>query len=81
METLPMSTYLVAFVISNFKNVSMKSPERGIVVDVHARPDAIEAGEGDFALQEAADILDFFQEFFNVSYPLPKSSNSVEKIL
>ena len=73
-----MSTYLVAYVISNFKSISVKSPERGILVDVHARPDAIEAGEGEFALQEAADILDFFEEFFIVPYPLAKSSKIIK---
>ena len=46
-----MSTYLVAFVVSNFKSITKFSPIKGIKVDVVARPNAIDDGEGNFALE------------------------------
>lgn len=72
-RTVPMSTYLVAFVIAEFKTIS-KTTDKKIVVEVTARPEAIDKGEGDFGLEEAAKILDYYVDYFNVSYPLPKSS-------
>jgi aminopeptidase N len=49
--SVPMSTYLIAFVVSNFKTISTKSTKQNILVEVAARPNAIDAGEGDFALE------------------------------
>jgi aminopeptidase N len=69
-----MSTYLVAFVISDFTHINKTSVE-DVLIEVAARPEAIENNEGEFALKEAADIIDFFVEYFDTKYPLPKSSN------
>ena len=72
-ETVPMSTYLMAFVVSNFAKKSKYSQEN-IDIEVAARPEAIRNGDADFALDEAAQIIDFFSTYFNTKYPLPKSS-------
>ena len=69
-----MSTYLVAFVVSNFKMVEMKSPKYGVKIGVAGRAKAIDAGEGDEALKEAAQIIDYYSDYFVVKYPMPKSS-------
>lgn len=69
-----MSTYLVAFVVSNFELIEKKSPKYGVDIGVAARQLAIRDGEGDFALDEAAKIIDFYSDYFNVSYPTPKST-------
>ena len=68
-----MSTYLVAFVISNFEMISNTS-RKDVLVEVAGRPDAILNGDGDFALNETMEIIDFYANYFNVSYPLDKSS-------
>ena len=73
-RSVPMSTYLVAYVISDFKAIAMLSPKHGVRVEVAARPDAIERGLGDFSLIQTARVIDFFIDYFNVSYPLKKSS-------
>ena len=73
-KTVPMSTYLVAFVVSNYKTIRKLSPKYNVSIEVMARPDAIEKGHGEFALDEAASILDFFSDYFNTTYPLAKSS-------
>ncbi len=71
--TVKMSTYLVAFVVSDFKKVNSTSSS-GVVVEVAGRPEKIENGDGDFALNEAMEIIDFFADYFDVPYPLAKSS-------
>lgn len=73
--SVKMSTYLVAYIVSNFKKISMKSPKYGVEIEVAGRPEAIDNGEGDFALKEAAEIIDYYSDYFNISYPLQKSCN------
>ena len=46
-----MPTYLVAFVISNFKVISKMSPKHNILIEVAAKPSSINDGEGDYALE------------------------------
>lgn len=69
-----MSTYLMAFVVSDFKKINKTSPKHNVLIEVSARPQAIDNGEGDFGLDEAAQIIDFFSDYFQTKYPLPKSS-------
>lgn len=73
-KTVQMSTYLVGFVVSDFKSIRMNSPKYGINTEIVARPDAIDSGMGEIALKEAVKIIDFFVDYFNVSYPLKKIS-------
>ena len=68
-----MSTYLVAFVISDFKKIE-KTSATGVKIEVAAKPHSIDAGEGDFSLGEAAQYIDFFADYFDLAYPLEKSS-------
>ena len=75
-----MSTYLVAYAVSNFDMIKTKSPKYGIDIEVAARPEAIKNGEGEFGMMEAATILDFFSDYFNVKYPMTKSSICHRKI-
>lgn len=72
-ETPKMSTYLVAFVVSNFEKVENKT-SKGIQVEVWGRPEKISNGDGDFSLRETKLILDFFENYFDIKYPLKKSS-------
>jgi len=71
-----MSTYLVAFVVSDFTFISNVT-ERGVRVEVAGRPEAIKDGDAEYALSEACKIMNYFVDYYNVSYPLPKSSNFV----
>ncbi|XP_006013192.1 endoplasmic reticulum aminopeptidase 1 isoform X2 [Latimeria chalumnae] len=67
--SVKMSTYLVAFIISDFKSIS-KVTEHGIKVSVFAAPEKID--QADYALEAAIKLLDFYEDYFNISYPLPK---------
>lgn len=64
----------MAYVVSNFKKISTNSIAKNVIIEVAARPEAIDNGDGDFALQEAAKIIDFFSDYFETDYPLKKSS-------
>ncbi|XP_054706641.1 endoplasmic reticulum aminopeptidase 1-like [Uloborus diversus] len=68
-KTVRMSTYLVAFVVCDFKTLQ-KTNADGINVRVAVPPEQLE--EAQFALDTAASVLHFYQMFFNISYPLPK---------
>ena len=69
-ETTPhMSTYLLAFVYGElgFKEAKTK---HGTVVRTYATPDNVQFT--DFALDVAVKTLDFYNEYFNIPYPLEK---------
>ena len=64
-----MSTYLVAFVVCDFVTVS-KVSQKNVNVSVIAPKDKI--AQADFALQASTKIMDFYDDFFGVAYPLEK---------
>ncbi|XP_071338885.1 leucyl-cystinyl aminopeptidase isoform X2 [Trachinotus anak] len=63
-----MSTYLVAFIVANFipisKNVSKTQ------VSVYSVPEKKE--HTDYALETASKLLEFYNSFFEIDYPLQK---------
>lgn len=72
-ETLPMSSYLLAILISDFTCIDgvANTPLSGSVdVAVCARPNA--ADQMVLAREAAIDILEFFEGYYGVKYPLPK---------
>ncbi|XP_059227561.1 aminopeptidase N [Mustela nigripes] len=72
-ETTPiMSTYLLAYIVSEFKNLERIAPS-GVLIRIWARPSAIDEGHGNYALGVTGPILDFFSAHYNTSYPLSKS--------
>lgn len=72
-KTPRMSSYLVAWVVGALhkKTATTKS---GVEVSVWATP-AHAASHLDFALDIATRTIDFFEEYFGVPYPLPKSDH------
>ncbi|XP_068103596.1 endoplasmic reticulum aminopeptidase 1 isoform X2 [Hyperolius riggenbachi] len=67
--TVKMSTYLVAFIVSDFKSVSQVT-DHGIKISVYAVPHKID--QAAYALSAAVKLLDFYEEYFRIPYPLPK---------
>lgn len=65
-QSVPMSTYLVAFVVSDFVTKS-----NGNNFSVWARKDAIRSVG--YALQVGPKALNFLEDFFGIKYPLPKT--------
>ncbi|NXS41302.1 ERAP1 aminopeptidase, partial [Balaeniceps rex] len=67
--TVKMSTYLVAFIISDFKSIS-KVTGHGVKISVYTVPDKI--NQAHYALDAAVKLLDFYEDYFSIPYPLPK---------
>lgn len=63
-ESLPMSTYLLCFTVTDFANLTNGT------FSVWARSDAIQSAS--FALSIGPQLLTFFENFFNLTYPLSK---------
>ena len=71
-ETTPkMSTYLLAFIIGDLQKTTGHTKD-GIEVNVYATP-AQPVASLNFALQHSIDTIEFFNDYFGVPYPLPKS--------
>ncbi|XP_018332706.1 aminopeptidase N-like isoform X2 [Agrilus planipennis] len=66
-ETLPMSSYLVAFIISDL-NYTKKLHRQRIL----ARPKEIEDGRADFPLDQANQVLRALENFTGIAFALPK---------
>lgn len=64
-----MSTYLVAFVVGEFEYLEEKT-KRGIPVRIFTTPGKSRYCR--FALDTAVRMLEFYEEYFEVPYPLPK---------
>ncbi|NWZ92043.1 AMPN Aminopeptidase, partial [Nesospiza acunhae] len=71
-DTTPrMSTYLLAFIVSQFTYVERNS--NNTLIRIWGRPEAIHEGQGAYALNVTGPILNFFEGHYNTAYPLPKS--------
>jgi aminopeptidase N len=64
-----MSTYLVAAAVGHFEFIETKS-KRGITVRVYVPPGNIDRSK--FSLDVAVKVLDYYEEYFAINYPLPK---------
>ncbi|XP_072519094.1 alanyl (membrane) aminopeptidase b, tandem duplicate 1 [Salminus brasiliensis] len=71
-QTRKMSTYLLAFIVSEFDFVEKQLSHR-VSIRIFARKEAIAANQGEYALNITGPILKFFESYYNATYPLPKS--------
>lgn len=67
-ESVKMSTYLVAFIVGEMKNLSQDV--NGTLVSIYAVPEKI--GQVHHALETTVKLLDFYQSYFEIQYPLKK---------
>uniref|UniRef100_A0A2C9JE86 Aminopeptidase n=1 Tax=Biomphalaria glabrata TaxID=6526 RepID=A0A2C9JE86_BIOGL len=68
-DSVKMSTYLVAYVICDFKNIS-KMTKDNVQVRLFAPEDKIYMGQ--YALNAAVTVLEYYNSFFGIHYPLSK---------
>ncbi|XP_065223462.1 aminopeptidase N-like [Planococcus citri] len=66
--TPPMPTYIVAFMVSDFKLLIDQNQDRRI--RVIARPNAVKKGR--YALEQANKLLTFLEGYLGIPYTLPK---------
>ena len=69
-ESVPMSTYLVAFVVSKFGYEISPQTDNNVMFRIWARKDALD--QIAYAKKVGPEMLQYFEEYFNVTYPLPK---------
>ncbi|XP_017267900.1 endoplasmic reticulum aminopeptidase 1b [Kryptolebias marmoratus] len=67
--TVKMSTYLVAYIVSDFLSVS-RTTQHGVQISIYSVPEKI--NQTAFALDAAVKLLDFYDDYFDIPYPLPK---------
>uniref|UniRef100_A0A665WG25 Aminopeptidase n=1 Tax=Echeneis naucrates TaxID=173247 RepID=A0A665WG25_ECHNA len=72
-QTPKMSTYLLAFIVSDFGYINNTIGDVMVMIRIFARKPAIDAGQGQYALNKTGPILKFFESYYNSTYPLPKS--------
>ncbi|BFZ00939.1 hypothetical protein BsWGS_03978 [Bradybaena similaris] len=69
-QTTPkMSTYLLAFIVCDF-NYSQSLTKYNVTYRAWATPQSVDQTE--FALDAGVKIIEYFEDYFNVTYPLPK---------
>ncbi|KAG8012294.1 Aminopeptidase N [Nibea albiflora] len=69
--TKKMSTYLLAIIVSDYAHI--KATQGETLIRIWARRTAIDQRQGNYALNVTGPILDFFQLYYNITYPLSKS--------
>ncbi|TMS05589.1 Aminopeptidase N [Larimichthys crocea] len=65
--TPKMSTYLFAFVVSEFEQ-STRSPHDRVEIQTFARPEAIHARHADYAASITGKILSFYEKYLEINY-------------
>ena len=69
-DTTPkMSTYLLAFIVGDIACIEKKS-KSGTLMRVWTTSG--KESQGQFALETSLDLLDFYNEYFGIPFPLPK---------
>ncbi|GJQ68130.1 hypothetical protein Trydic_g10715 [Trypoxylus dichotomus] len=68
-ESVEMSTYLVAFIICDYTPLNRQT-KKGVSVSIYTPLPFV--SQASFALDTATRIMDFFDDFFMIPYPLPK---------
>ena len=75
--SVTMSSYLVAIFISDFECLTKIVPNTGefgkITVRACGRSYAVSNGQLDYTLEVAAKLIKFFEDYYDVKYPMDKS--------
>jgi aminopeptidase N len=69
-ESVPMSTYLVAFAVTRYGYEEDRRTKNNVVFRTWARKDALD--QVSYATEIGPKLLQYFEDYFKVPYPLPK---------
>ncbi|XP_001358398.3 glutamyl aminopeptidase [Drosophila pseudoobscura] len=73
-KSVPMSTYLACFIVSDFTAKFVEVDTKGIgetfTMGVYATPEQI--GKVDFATEVGKGVIEYYIDYFQIEYPLPK---------
>lgn len=72
-ESVPMSTYLTVFIVSDFLFKSETIvPVVGDPFELRCFATPAQLGKLDFALKTSVDVIKYYVDYFQIAYPLPK---------
>lgn len=70
-KTVPMSTYLVAYCVSDFEyKESIVNMKDDVKFRIYARRDAMD--QVHYASEVGPKVLKFYEDYFKIKFPLPK---------
>ncbi|XP_077291790.1 aminopeptidase N-like [Arctopsyche grandis] len=69
-KSVPMSTYLVAYMVSKFKYIESPKTDSNAVFKIWAREGAI--NQTQYASEVGPKVLSLYEKYFDLPYPLPK---------
>ena len=69
-KSVKMSTYLVAFVVSKFSYVEAEKRANNVRFRIWSQPSTLD--QTAYAKEMGPKMLEFFENYFNVPFPLPK---------
>lgn len=77
--SVPMSTYLACFVVSDFKekHKTVNTHNIGEPFDIRVFATPAQLDKVDFALESGVAITEYFIKYFKIAYPLPKLGNFI----
>lgn len=72
--SVPMSTYLACFIVSDFrhKKREVNASEIGKNFDIRVFSTPAQLNKVDFALETAVKMTEYYIQYFKIEYPLPK---------
>lgn len=72
-KSVPMSTYLAAFIVSDFVSVTATAKGlQGRTFPVSVFTTSAQKEKGAFALEVGVSSIEYYINLFNIDYPLPK---------
>ena len=70
--TPPMSSYVTVAAVSDMGALPCETLDNGVEMIIYSTPDSIAAGWADWPQSYAAENLRYYEQLFQVPYPLPK---------
>eukprot|EP00116_Pleurobrachia_bachei_P000449 sb/3460711/ len=71
-KSVKMSTYLLAFVIADFKCTEVQETNTKVKVRTCGRGPAIDSGDGGYSADITRKVIDKYEEFYGTDFPLRK---------
>lgn len=72
-ESVPMSTYLTVFIVSDFLSKSETiNPAVGDPFELRCFATPAQVDKLDFALKTSVEVIKYYVDYFQIPYPLPK---------
>jgi glutamyl aminopeptidase len=78
-ESVPMVTYLSCFIVSDFERIGPINVSQGFPVSVYSTPSQLNKTK--YAIQVAVNIIEYYIQYFDIPYPLPKLGEYLDLLL